>query len=233
MDQSAPRAVASAATGPASAIAHRRYRPDEIRADRCVHVVGVVAGGLGALGLLTAAALRSDAWLVLGVGIYALGLLAMLSLSASYNLASPSPFKENLRRFDHAAIFTMIAGTYTPFFLNRVGGGWAAGMLSFVWVVALSGALLAIVAPRRHEKFQIAVYLLLGWSVVIARQPLGDHLSEAAGNLLIAGGLVYSLGVPVHLWRKLRFNNAIWHALVLTAAGCHYIAVLIGVVLAD
>jgi hemolysin III len=233
MDQSAPGVVTRAAAGHASAITYPRYRPDEIRADRWVHVVGVGIGSVGALGLLTAAALRSDAWLVLGVGIYALGLLAMLSLSASYNLVSPSPIKENLRRFDHAAIFTMIAGTYTPFFLNRVGGGWAAGMLSFVWVVALAGALLAIAAPRRHEKLQIAVCLLLGWSVVIARQPLGEHLSETAGNLLIAGGLVYSLGVPVHLWRKLRFNNAIWHALVLIAAGCHYIAVLIGVVLAD
>lgn len=219
------------ARGTAPAIDYPRYRPDEIRADRWMHVLGVGIGGLGALGLLAAAILRGDGLLVLGVGIYALGLLAMLSFSASYNLASPSPFKENLRRFDHAAIFTMIAGTYTPFFLNRVGGAWAAGMLSFVWLVALTGALLAIVAPRRHEKLQTAVYLLLGWSVVIARQPLSEHISETAGHLLVAGGLVYSLGVPVHLWRKLRFNNAIWHALVLIAASCHYTAVLIGVVL--
>ena len=210
-----------------------RYRPEEIRADRRVHVVGLAVGSLGVVGLLTAASLRGDAWLVFGVAIYALGLLAMLSLSASYNLANPSPLKENLRRFDHAAIFTMIAGTYTPFFLNRVGGAWAAGMLSFVWAVALAGALLAITAPRRYEKIQIAVYLLLGWTVVIAWQPLGEHISQTAGHLLLAGGFVYSLGVPVHLWRSLRYNNAIWHALVLIAAACHYTAVLIGVVLAS
>ncbi len=227
MDHSAP----GAAAGAAPATTYSRYRPDEIRADRWVHILGLSIGSLGVLGLLAAALSRGDAWLVLGTGVYALGLLAMLSLSASYNLASPSPFKENIRRFDHAAIFTMIAGTYTPFFLNRVGGAWAAGMLSFVWIVALAGALLAIVAPRRHERLQIVVYLLLGWSVLIARQPLGEHLSESAGHLLLAGGIVYSLGVPVHLWRSLRYSNAVWHALVLIAASCHYVAVLIGVVL--
>jgi hemolysin III len=217
--------------GAVPGIGYRRYRPDEIRADRWVHVLGVGAGGLGAIALVASAIFRGDPWLVVGVGVYAMGLLAMLSFSASYNLASPSPFKENLRRFDHAAIFTMIAGTYTPFFLNRVGGAWAAGMLGFVWFVALGGALLAFAAPRRHERLQIVVYLLLGWSVLVARQPLGEHLSETADHLLVAGGLVYSLGVPVHLWRSLRYSNAIWHALVLIAASCHYAAVLIGVVL--
>ncbi len=217
--------------GAAPAAGYRRYRPGELRADRWMHVLGVGAGCAGAIGLLTTTALRGDPWVVLGVGVYALGLLAMLSFSASYNLARPSPFKENLRRFDHAAIFTMIAGTYTPFFLNRVGGAWAAGMLGFVWAVALAGVLMAIAAPRRHEKLQIVVYLLLGWSVIVARQPLGEHLSEPAGHLLLAGGLVYSSWVPVPLWRHLRYNTAIWHGLVLVAASCHYAAVLVGVVL--
>ena len=156
----------------------------------------------------------------------------MLSFSASYNLAAPSPFREKLRRFDRAAIFTMIAGTYTPFFLNRIGGAWAWGMLGFVWIVALAGAALAIAAPRRHERLQLAAYLLLGWSVLVAIHPLGEHLSERAVRLILIGGVIYSLGVPVHLWRKLCYNNAIWHGLVLIAACCHYAAIFVGVVLA-
>ena len=193
----------------------------------------MVAGSLGVLAMLIAACLKGDAWLVLGVALYGLGLLTMLALSASYNLAAPSPRRENLRRFDHAAIFTMIAGTYTPFFLNRIGGAWGWGMLSFVWIVALAGAALAIAAPRRHERLQLAAYLLLGWSVLLASHPLGEHLSAAAIRLILIGGVIYSLGVPVHLWRKLRYNIAIWHALVLIAAGCHYAAIMIGVVLAS
>jgi hemolysin III len=209
-----------------------RYRPEELLADRWVHGLGITAGSLGVIALLATTIERGDVWLVLGTGLYCAGLLLMLSLSASYNLTKPSPRKENLRRFDRAAIFIMIAGTYTPFFLNRVGGVWGWGMLGFVWSVALAGSALAIAAPRRYERLQIAVYLLLGWSAVVATQPLGEHLSQAAGRLLLAGGIVYSLGVPVHLWRSLRFNNAIWHVLVLVAAACHYAAVMIGVVLA-
>jgi hemolysin III len=216
----------------AQATARPPQQPAEIRADRWVHGLGMLAGSVGVLALLIAAGRQGDPWLVVGVALYGLGLLAMLGFSASYNLAAPSPFRENLRRFDHAAIFTMIAGTYTPFFFNRIGGAWAWGMLGFVWIVALAGAALAIAAPRRHERLQLAAYLLLGWSVLVARHPLGEHLSETAIRLMLIGGLIYSLGVPVHLWRSLPYNNAIWHGLVLIAACCHYAAIFIGVVLA-
>jgi hemolysin III len=220
------------ARGAAQTIDYSRNQPSEIRADRWVHRLGMGAGSLGVVAMLITACLHGDPWLVFGVALYGLGLLAMLSFSASYNLALPSPLRENLRRLDHAAIFTMIAGTYTPFFLNRVGGAWAWGMLGFVWIAALAGAALAIAAPRRHERLQLAVYLLLGWSVLVAIHPLGEHLSQGAIRLILIGGVIYSLGVPVHLWRSLRYNKAIWHGLVLVAACCHYAAILFGVVLA-
>jgi len=127
----------------------------------------------------------------------------------------------------------MIAGSYTPFLLVRIGGGWGWGMLAFVWPVAILGVCVALAAPRRFERAQLAGYLLLGWSIVVARGPLSDHLAPAAIQLLIAGGLFYTLGVPVYLLRRLGYHNAIWHALVLIGAGCHYAAVLTGVVLAS
>ncbi len=207
------------------------YRRGEQIADRCVHVVGIAAGIAAVIALLAAALPNDSPRLDLGIGVYGFGLLAMLSCSALYNMTTPSRRKERLRRFDHAAIFIMIAGSYTPFLLNRIGGGWGWGMLSFVWLIAGSGAALALAAPRRHERLQLAAYLLLGWCIVVVSPPLFALVAPPAILLLAIGGLVYSLGVPVHLWRRLSYHNAIWHGLVLIAAGCHYAAIWLGVVL--
>src|SRR5258706_11373637 len=106
-------------------------------------------------------------------------------------------------------------------------------MLFFVGSVAILGAGVTVAARRRFERVQLAGYLLLGWSIVVARNPVAAHVAPSAINLLIAGGLLYSLGVPVYLLRRLGYHNAIWHALVLIGAGCHYAAVLIGVVMAS
>jgi len=210
-----------------------RYRPQEEIADRCIHLFGVGLGIGAALVLIGLAAGRGDAAIILAVAIYVVGLVAMLTCSALYNLTPPSARKEALRRFDHAAIFVMIAGSYTPFLLGRMGGAWGWGLLGFVWLKAAAGASLALAAPRRFERLQLAGYLLLGWSILVAREPLTASVPAAAIWLLVAGGLLYSGGVLFHLWRRLAFHNAIWHGLVLAAAGCHYAAVLLGVVMAS
>jgi hemolysin III len=208
------------------------YRRTEQIADRWVHAIGILGAVVGVAALLIAAGEKQNLRLAFGVGLYGFGLLAMLGCSALYAVAKPSALKENMRRFDHAAIFVMIAGSYTPFFLNRIGGAWSWGMLGFVWSVAAFGAGIALAAPRRFERVQLAAYLLLGWSIVVASGPLFTQLAPAAILLLLLGGLIYSLGVPVHLWRRLSYHNAIWHGFVLIAAGCHYAAVVVGVVLA-
>jgi hemolysin III len=211
--------------------ADRPYsRPEEL-ADRCIHVLGVGLGIGAALALTWRAALTGDARLLLATAIYALGLIAMLTCSALYNLAPASPRKEWLRRFDHAAIFAMIAGTYTPFLVARMGGGWGFGLLAFVWLVAAIGITLALLRPRRFERLELAAYLLLGWCILLARGPLVDTVAWPAILLLVAGGLLYTFGVVFHLWQRLGYHNAIWHGLVLAAAACHYAAVLLGVVM--
>lgn len=214
-------------TGPG----YPNYRPQEEIADRCIHLLGLGLGIGAALVLIGLAAGRGDARTVIAVAIYALGLAAMLGCSALYNLTPPSARKEQFRRFDHAAIFIMIAGSYTPFLLGRMGGAWGWSLLGFVWLTAAAGASLALAAPRRFERLQLAGYLLLGWSILAAREPLAAAVPATAIWLLVAGGLLYSFGVLFHLWRRLAFHNAIWHGHVLAAAGCHYAAVLLGVVL--
>jgi hemolysin III len=202
------------------------YSKGEIWADLAAHVLGLLFGLVATVALLITAAGHGQALLILGASLYGLGLLAMLTCSAAYNLWPPSPTKELWRRFDHAAIFIMIAGTYTPFLMNRMGGAWGFGLLSFVWLVAVVGAAMKLAFPRRWEAITIAMYLGLGWSIVVAINPLLQAVSASSLTLIAAGGVIYSVGVVFHLWDRLPYQNAIWHWLVLFGAVCHYSAVL-------
>jgi hemolysin III len=131
-----------------------------------------------------------------------------------------------LRRFDHAAIFAMIAGTYTPFTILGLQSGWSTGLTIGIWSVAAIGIALKLWQPRRIETISVALYLGLGWIGLIALHPFMVALDAATLALLAAGGILYSVGVVFHLWRRLPYHNAIWHGFVLVAAGIHYLAVL-------
>jgi len=204
----------------------------EIRADQIVHWIGITAAPI-AVGLLIGVLLREHPagrlWPSL---IYGCGLLAMLGCSAAYNLARDSSHRELLRRLDHAAIFLMIAGTYTPFMTSIPGSMEARSLLAAVWCVAIVGAAAKLLFPRRLERISILLYLLLGWAIVIALQPLMASMALTTVVLLAAGGVLYTAGVVFHVWEALPFNKAVWHGLVIAAAACHYCAVLYGVALA-
>jgi hemolysin III len=172
------------------------------------------------------------ALLPMSLALYGLGLLTMLISSTAYNLYVDHPERHILRQIDHAAIFVMIAGTYTPFLLVAVGGAWGHGLLAFVWAVALAGVVMKLTWPHRFDRLSIAAYLLLGWSIVVALDPLAAGVSAAGLALLAVGGLLYSFGVIFHVWTRLPYQNAIWHAFVLAAAACHFSAVMAEVAVA-
>lgn len=201
------------------------YSRGERLADLCIHLIGVPAGVAGAVVLIVRGFAAGGAAAIVSLTLYGAGLVAMLALSAAYNLTDDPGPKELLRRFDHAAIFTMIAGTYTPFMLLKIGGGWAIGLLAFVWLTALAGAAVKLLYPRRLERVSIALYLALGWSALVALRPIVEALSTPTIVLLAAGGGLYTLGVVFHVSDRLAYQNALWHACVLLAAGCHYAAV--------
>lgn len=205
------------------------YGRGERLADLAVHYVGLLAGLVGSVVLIAAAAERQDALTIVSVAIYGAGLLGMIGASALYNCAAPSRRKEWLRRLDHAGIFLMIAGTYTPFALVRMGG-WGLGIALFVWIAAAAGITLKLLYPRRFEGLSILLYLALGWVILVAIGPLFDSVPLPAIVLLGIGGLLYSLGVIFHVWHRLPYHNAVWHGFVIGAAGCHWVAVLNGVV---
>jgi hemolysin III len=202
------------------------YTPAEILADGVVHALGVSLGLVGATILVFCAATSLSTVALTAVLVYATALLAMLGISAAYNMWPVTPTKWVLRRFDHSAIYLMIAGTYTPL-VSQVKASYATiGLLIVVWTLALVGALLKLLLPGRFDGLSIVLYLILGWSVVAVYDTVVPALPFSTLFLLAIGGLLYSGGVAFHLWRSLRFQNAIWHAFVLVAAACHWTAVL-------
>ena len=136
------------------------------------------------------------------------------------------PVKWLLRRFDHSAIYVLIAATYTPFLAQLKTEVAAMGLMIVVWLTAVIGAVIKLLLPGRFDRLAIALYLLLGWSGLALYRPIVAALPGSILSLLAAGGVLYSAGVTFHLWKKLRFQNVIWHGFVLVAACCHYMAIL-------
>lgn len=201
-------------------------RRSEWRIDAIVHVVGLTLG-LAACVILAMVALPGETSTVLvSLTVYGTALLAMLGCSALYNIAGDGPRKALWRRLDHAAIFVMIAGTYTPLLAIAIGGGWGTGLLVFVWTVAMAGVVLKLLHPGWLETLSIAAYLLLGWTILVAIDRLIIGVSLPALILLAAGGILYSVGVLFYRWNRLPYQKAIWHGFVLAAAACHYFAIL-------
>ena len=201
------------------------YTRGEWIADAVVHVLGVAMAVIAGVVLL-AVAVPGGAAQLAALGLYVFGVVAGFGFSAAYNLVSSPRAKAILRRFDHAAIFLMIAGSYTPFAAIAIGGFWGVALLSAVWIVALCGVAMKLTFPGRFERLSIVLYLMLGWAMLPVMGPVIDALSGASLVLLLVGGVLYSLGVVFHLWHRLPYHNAVWHAFVLAAAICHYIAVM-------
>jgi hemolysin III len=202
------------------------YDRKEIIADGVVHAVGVTAGIIAVIALLIMAAPVVGAWEFTSILIYGVGLLTVLTVSALYNLWPVSPIKWTLRRFDHSAIYLLIAGTYTPFITQMKASGEALVLLVGVWLTSAVGIALKLRFPGRFDRLSILLYLLLSWSGVMAYESVFGALPESTLWLLGIGGIFYTTGVAFHCWESLRFQNAIWHGFVLVAAGCHYGAVL-------
>lgn len=200
--------------------------------DGWVHGVALVVFTLAVAAALGLAIWQGGFGMAAAILVYAVCVLAMIGCSMAYNLAENHKRKSLLRRFDHAAIFLMIAGTYTPFTTLRFDGAWSISMTTIVWALALVGAAGKLFLPDLSKKLWLVFYLAMGWLALAAIQPLAEGVPLAGLILLIVGGALYTLGVPFYVWTRLPFRRAIWHGFVMTAAAVHYAAVLTGVVFA-
>ncbi|WP_082145601.1 PAQR family membrane homeostasis protein TrhA [Microvirga massiliensis] len=198
----------------------RTYDRSELIADAAIHAAGILGGVIGSTTLILLAPTSTP------ILIYSAALVAVLVTSAAYNLWPASRAKQILRRFDHAMIFLLIAGTYTPFLVQMNGAPRAIALGVVVWMIALGGVVLKLTFPNSWERLAIGLYVALGWSGLLAFDLIVSMLPSSTVFLLCVGGVLYTVGVVFHTWRSLRFQNAIWHAFVLAACVLHYCAVL-------
>ena len=195
------------------------YSRRELVVDRVIHMIGVPLAVLVAVLLLGAVAREGTGAQLVAAAVYCFGLVSVLSASAAYNMTPPSRAKARLRRIDHAMIFVMIAGSYTPFALCALPRETGTPLLVGAWVVALVGAGLRALAGNRYRLLFVGLYIAHGFMVVLVLQAVVAALSPEALGLLAGGGAVYVLGAFVHTRERWPFHNALWHVMVLVAAG--------------
>lgn len=202
------------------------YGAGEERAHALTHGVGLLASVAGLAILVVAASLRGNALHVAACSVFGATLVLLYAASTFYHgLRSPRA-KRVLQRLDHASIFLLIAGTYTPFTLVTLRGSLGFALLAAVWALAILGIALEAALPRWPRRLSLGLHLLMGWLVVVSIGPLVHALHPSGLTLLVVGGAAYTLGVPIYAWKRLPYNHAVWHVFVLAGSACHYSCVL-------
>ncbi|MBT8398298.1 MAG: hemolysin III family protein [Gemmatimonadetes bacterium] len=190
------------------------------------HGIGFAAS-LAAIPILVVSAARNgDAGSIVGGAIFGSAVAILYLASTLYHAVGPGRAKQLLRRFDHSAIFLLIAGTYTPFTLGVLGGAWGWSLFGVVWGIAVIGIGMKMVAGPKHPRISSAMYVAMGWLVVLAIRPLWLNLPGWGLVLLVSGGLAYTGGVAFYLAPRLRYAHFIWHLFVLAGTTLHFFAVL-------
>ncbi len=204
------------------------YTRGERIADGAVHGLGIAFAVVATILLIVWASGESSVGTVVGLSVYGAALIGSFVASACYHFTPWEGPRPVLRRIDHAAIYLKIAGTYTPLVV-LIGSAFAYGVLSIVWALAVFGAIAKLFFWARPSRWGVALYLGLGWLSVALITSLVPVVSGVALALIVAGGLVYSLGAIVFSIDGLRYQNAIWHGFVLTASICFCVAIALGV----
>ena len=205
---------------------YRAYSPGELIADGAVHAAAIVAGVIGFSVLFEKIAMRGDVEDGLAMAVYAAAFFLLFGFSFAYNMAPPSRAKAFLRRFDHASIYLMIGGTYTALLSQARASLALAAFAVAVWIAVLTGASVKLLHPGLLDRFNVRLYVALGWSAVFALKPLASALPADTLPYILFGGVIYSVGIAFFLWENLKFQNAIWHAFVMAAAACQFVGVL-------
>ena len=199
------------------------YTRSERVADGSMHAIGVTGAVLGAILLLVWATPVASPWEITSISVYAITLIGTFTASAFYHMTPWESIRPALRRIDHAAIYLKIAGTYTPLVV-MIGSGLAYVVLGIVWALAVIGMVLKLVFWSRPGQFGPALYLIMGWMSVVLVWSSWEALPF---GYILAGGLLYTVGVVFHAAKNMKFANAIWHGFVVAASACFFVAITV------
>jgi hemolysin III len=194
-------------------------------ANSLTHAAGLIASIAGTTILIVLSALNGTARHIVGSAIFGATLVLLYTASTLYHSVRSQRAKSRLRVMDHCAIYLLIAGTYTPFTLVGLRGGWGWSLFGVVWGLAVAGLVFKLFTTGRFARLSTAVYLAMGWLGLIAAVPLAQRLNPVTLAWLVAGGIAYTAGTPFYHNRRIRYAHAVWHVFVLAGSVCHAIAV--------
>ena len=195
-------------------------------ANSITHGLGAALSVLALVLLVVAAAVRGSARDIVGAALFGATLVLLYTMSTLYHALRNQRAKRVFHILDHSAIYLLIAGTYTPFCLSTLRGGWGWSLFGVVWGLAALGVAFKSVFTGRFELLSTGVYLGMSWMVMVAAAPLWRALPRGGMAWLLAGGACYTLGVGFYAWHRLKFHHAVWHLFVLGGSLCHVVAIL-------
>ncbi|MBU8911243.1 MAG: hemolysin III family protein [Desulfobacterales bacterium] len=203
------------------------YSPIEEKINIISHAVGFILSNVALVLLLTHANRHGDIWHVVSFGIFGASLIILYAASTVYHSVTKPELRSRLRVIDHVSIYVLIAGTYTPFTLVTLNGliGWT--IFSISWGLVLIGIFLKLFYTGKYKLISTLMYVFMGWIIIFAIKPLINNLSSDGLLWLVAGGMAYTTGAILYSIKKIKFNHAIFHILVLIGSGCHFVSVFL------
>jgi len=201
------------------------YPPAEEKLNVWSHALGLALSVLGLVLLLLKALKSGDGYLVLGAVIFGGSMILLYAASTCYHNCQKEGLRYKLKMLDHISIYILIAGTYTPFSLITLKGttGWI--LFAVAWGLALLGVVLKLFFTGRFRTLSTIMYVLMGWLIVFAFQPLMENLPLAGLYWIMAGGMAYTIGAVIYSIRSIKFNHAVFHLFVLAGTFCHFMAI--------
>ncbi|MBM7572210.1 PAQR family membrane homeostasis protein TrhA [Aquibacillus albus] len=208
---------------------HTFTRKEEI-VNAITHAVGAILSIVALVLLVVFASINGNGWRIVSVTIFGITMLVMYLASTISHILPEGKWKNIFQIFDHSSIFLFIAGTYTPILLVplRSGLGWT--LFGIVWGIALAGIIFKVFFVEKFLVLSTVFYVLMGWLIVFAWNPLTDTLPTDGINFLIVGGLCYTIGAIFYVWRKFYYHHAVWHLFVIAGSTFHFFSIFLYII---
>lgn len=205
------------------------YSIGEEIANAITHGLGAALGIAALVILVVLAARQNDTWRIVSFSIYGTTLILLYLASTLYHAIQHPGAKRVFKILDHSSIFLLIAGTYTPFLLISIRGGWGWSLFGIIWGLAIVGIVFKAIFIQKMKKLSLLIYILMGWLIVIVMKPMLNSVPKEGILWLAGGGLLYTGGVVFYANKSIKFGHAIWHLFVLGGSICHFFAILFAV----